>query len=233
MNLSHVERYFSDVLSAMESKEPISLDYDRNDCGKNKITIDDNLFIIGTVNVDETTYAFSPKVLDRANVIEFGSMSIDNYFESFSSYNPKGNIEYLENCLDGIEVRFMDAKSIIIELEKVDQDMVNKIKTDLEFFRHEMETINQSFGFRTVDEIMRFMYVACKYMGWKKFDWKRFFDAQIKQKLLPKIHGNASVRNCLKNICVKCEENGYLQSKNKIDHMISTLENNRYVTFNS
>ena len=30
-----------------------------------------NLFIIGTINVDETTYMFSPKVLDRANVIEF------------------------------------------------------------------------------------------------------------------------------------------------------------------
>ncbi len=30
-----------------------------------------NLFIVGTVNIDETTYMFSPKVLDRANVIEF------------------------------------------------------------------------------------------------------------------------------------------------------------------
>ncbi len=31
----------------------------------------ENLFIIGTVNIDETTYMFSPKVLDRANAIEF------------------------------------------------------------------------------------------------------------------------------------------------------------------
>ena len=30
-----------------------------------------NLYIVGTVNIDETTYMFSPKVLDRANVIEF------------------------------------------------------------------------------------------------------------------------------------------------------------------
>ena len=30
-----------------------------------------NLFVVGTVNIDETTYMFSPKVLDRANVIEF------------------------------------------------------------------------------------------------------------------------------------------------------------------
>jgi 5-methylcytosine-specific restriction protein B len=31
----------------------------------------DNLFVIGTVNIDETTHMFSPKVLDRAHVIEF------------------------------------------------------------------------------------------------------------------------------------------------------------------
>ena len=30
-----------------------------------------NLFVIGTVNIDETTYMSSPKVLDRANTIEF------------------------------------------------------------------------------------------------------------------------------------------------------------------
>ncbi len=36
-----------------------------------EINLPKNLFIIGTVNIDETTYMFSPKVLDRANVIEF------------------------------------------------------------------------------------------------------------------------------------------------------------------
>jgi 5-methylcytosine-specific restriction protein B len=35
------------------------------------IKLPKNLFIIGTVNIDETTYMFSPKVLDRANTIEF------------------------------------------------------------------------------------------------------------------------------------------------------------------
>jgi len=76
MNLSHVERYFADVLSAIESEEEIPL-YDgapRNANGEHlpkKLRLPRNLFIIGTVNVDETTYMFSPKVLDRANVIEF------------------------------------------------------------------------------------------------------------------------------------------------------------------
>ncbi len=73
MNLSHVERYFADFLSAMESGEPIPL---HNGVGDwhgvpSSIKLPKNLFVIGTVNIDETTYMFSPKVLDRANVIEF------------------------------------------------------------------------------------------------------------------------------------------------------------------
>lgn len=74
MNLSHVERYFSDFLSAMESHEKIILYSKDEDCDSDipeSIDLPENLFVTGTVNIDETTYMFSPKVLDRANVIEF------------------------------------------------------------------------------------------------------------------------------------------------------------------
>ena len=73
MNLSHVERYFADFLSAMESDEYIHLHSGDTewDGVPPKLRIPKNLFIIGTVNIDETTYMFSPKVLDRANVIDF------------------------------------------------------------------------------------------------------------------------------------------------------------------
>ncbi len=65
-NLSHVEQYFSDFLSKMEL-----LDYTKLDekvyfdiIGYGKLELPKNLFITGTVNIDETTYMFSPKVLD-------------------------------------------------------------------------------------------------------------------------------------------------------------------------
>jgi 5-methylcytosine-specific restriction endonuclease McrBC GTP-binding regulatory subunit McrB len=38
-----------------------------------------NLYIIGSVNIDETTYMFSPKVLDRAFTIEFRDVNFDSY----------------------------------------------------------------------------------------------------------------------------------------------------------
>ena len=78
MNLSHVERYFADFLSVMESKDKFKLhSSDLSLDGGNEIKVKreyswpQNLFVVGTVNIDETTYMFSPKVLDRANVIEF------------------------------------------------------------------------------------------------------------------------------------------------------------------
>jgi hypothetical protein len=49
-----------------------------------EIPIPLNVFTIGTVNVDETTYMFSPKVLDRANVIEFNNVDFKSIIISLS-----------------------------------------------------------------------------------------------------------------------------------------------------
>jgi 5-methylcytosine-specific restriction protein B len=79
MNLAHVERYFADVLSGMESGQPCLPNLVKGadgiwrvrPQGPDRISFPRNLWIVGTVNVDETTYMFSPKVLDRANTFEF------------------------------------------------------------------------------------------------------------------------------------------------------------------
>lgn len=80
MNLARVEHYFSQFLSLLEKpvqERNLQL-YDEQYSGKlynskdypSNITIGENVKFIGTVNVDESTYHFSDKVLDRANVIE-------------------------------------------------------------------------------------------------------------------------------------------------------------------
>lgn len=79
MNLARVEHYFSQFLSILEkpvgSRELIL--YDEQYSGQlynsakypQSVLIGDNIKFIGTVNIDESTYHFSDKVLDRANVI--------------------------------------------------------------------------------------------------------------------------------------------------------------------
>jgi hypothetical protein len=85
MNLAHVERYFADFLSGIESRQPILPNLTRSAAGDWRLTpgepkripIPPNVFVVGTVNVDETTYLFSPKVLDRANSFEFRVLTDD------------------------------------------------------------------------------------------------------------------------------------------------------------
>jgi hypothetical protein len=94
MNLSYVERYFADFLSALESHQEIPLWEKTDECDSEvpaKISLPKNLFIIGTINVDETTYMFSPKVLDRANVIEFKIS--DDEMEQFLKLNMNVDVQ--------------------------------------------------------------------------------------------------------------------------------------------
>ena len=97
MNLARVEHYFSDFLSALESDEAIPLHHSQEiEEGQNEaevprnLKVPNNVFFTGTVNVDETTYMFSPKVLDRAFTIEFDRVDLEGYTTGKDSGEPFG-----------------------------------------------------------------------------------------------------------------------------------------------
>lgn len=92
MNLARVEHYFSQFLSLLErpvQQRNLQL-YDEQSSGKlynskdypSSITIGENVKFIGTVNIDESTYHFSDKVLDRANVIELNVLDFSADWEN-------------------------------------------------------------------------------------------------------------------------------------------------------
>ncbi len=82
MNLARVERYFAPFLSAMEVGGSIDLHaFDEPVNGvPSTVRWPSNLRIGGTVNMDETTHAFSDKVLDRAFTLEFWDVDIEGFF---------------------------------------------------------------------------------------------------------------------------------------------------------
>ena len=242
MNLSHVERYFADFLSAIESGETIPLYGNEED-----LEIPSNLFIIGTVNVDETTYMFSPKVLDRANTIEFDTYSAKSYMlGEFNSNAPSGDIKYLEDPLSGSEIREMDINQLKDLFEGINSEFWNTLSDEIFKFQEILKKSNFDFGFRVINEIIRFMYVAWVYEGkpkdWK--NWNRYFDAQIKQKMLPKLHGSErAIGETLEDLFNACflEDSGrtfyvetsykYPQSAKKLKEMKEVLNKQRYVSF--
>lgn len=179
MNLSYVERYFADFLSAMESHEPIPLWDKEGDEIPKSVELPKNLFIIGTINVDETTYMFSPKVLDRANVIEFKIS--EKEMSSFLDKVPNVELSHIAGALSSMAVDFVSiAKSSI-------ESGFEESKALLIKFFSQLKTVNAEFGYRSATEIGRFIALA-KEQG--HFNENKSVDAAIVQKLLPKLHGS-------------------------------------------
>ncbi len=91
MNLARVEYYFSDFLSVIETRtwdkqgiivtdhliKAETLKNTKNSNDFKAFGWPENLFLIGTVNMDETTHPFSRKVLDRANSIEMNEVDLE------------------------------------------------------------------------------------------------------------------------------------------------------------
>lgn len=95
MNLARVEYYLSDVLSSIESHHPITLHSSsvplEGSTGGEvppRLAFPSNLFLIGTINVDETTSSLSDKVLDRAVVIDMSAIDLDRFFLALNAREP-------------------------------------------------------------------------------------------------------------------------------------------------
>lgn len=132
MNLAPVEQYFAEYLSVVESRkadengvittDPIlkkceeqwyfdltaqltSDDEVRARFNKDGIAIPQNLIVVGTVNMDETTFSFSRKVLDRAMTIEMNE--VDLYGGLDDRHEKIGKLEagnLIGTAVEGVDV---------------------------------------------------------------------------------------------------------------------------------
>lgn len=96
MNLARVEYYFSDILSAMENREKIHLHQNSVPFeGSNgtpvrpDLPLPSNLYVIGTINIDETTNPLSNKVLDRAVIIDMSSVDLPGFLAGLADIEPE------------------------------------------------------------------------------------------------------------------------------------------------
>lgn len=196
MNLSHVERYFADILSAIESGEEIPLyegdvrKVDEVDVPR-RLRLPENLFIIGTVNVDETTYMFSPKVLDRANVIEF-RLEPDS-LQSFLSSPKAPRLEELDGKGAAFGGGFVEAAAD--KGREVPAAVKESYEREMLLFFNLLREHNAEFGYRTSYEAARFIHFYNHLGGYPdgSVDWfDSAMDAVVVQKFLPKLHGSRS-----------------------------------------
>ncbi len=245
MNLSHVERYFADFLSTMESGDDIklysgsdryaALDNEQNPIASSlipaKVKWPKNLFIVGTVNIDETTYLFSPKVLDRANTVEFriSSDEMKNYFGRSALVNMDLLLENVDSkrrrraSSASDFMRLAGREGVVID-HRIHQD------TFVRFFI-ELQMAGAEFGYRTANEMTELMAFLAHF----NVETNEAYDIAIMQKLLPKLHGSRSKLNkVIPPLLALCENDGkviYPLSHEKLNRMKKNADENGFASY--
>lgn len=244
MNLARVEYYFSDFLSKMETRkynqgkivtdELLSnINFTRDEYKEGKkhkyegLYLSENLYIVGTVNMDETTHPFSKKVLDRANTIEFNQINLmdlptknDLDIETLNEENQFLKTEYL-NLIEALP----EKNSHIEQITGILRD-INEI----------LKSANLHAGYRIRDEINFYMIHADNFRLFSNDNQEnqnRALDYQIKQKILPRIQGSSRE---LKNILIDlfdyfADTNFKVENRKISEQMIQYLEENQNVKY--
>jgi 5-methylcytosine-specific restriction endonuclease McrBC GTP-binding regulatory subunit McrB len=203
MNLAHVEYYFADLLSVLESgrdedgwtREPLRLGYPDDAAGDlppRELRLPPNLYIVGTVNVDETTHAFSPKVLDRAFTLELTDVDFTTYPIPSASTQP-GRSDHERKAI--LKDFARNDKFARVEKPTIMAYVTThpEIRDRLQTLKNLLRPYDLHFGYRVFDEIVAFQVAA---ESNKLYDdqggAEAAFDAAVLMKVLPKFHGSRS-----------------------------------------
>ena len=199
-----------------------------------KIHLPKNLFVTGTVNIDETTYMFSPKVLDRSNVVEFKPEKDD----VLKLMTGASDVNIIETADFGVAEGFTALASEIRNgVCNVDADVLEKVKLFLDGIYDELQESGFEFAYRTVKEIRQYFAAACELQK-EDFNLTRTMDEQIVQKILPKIYGDRKqIGELLNTLEEKCQSGigedseEMTLSLKKIEQMKKRLDKYQYASF--
>jgi 5-methylcytosine-specific restriction protein B len=235
MNLAHVERYFADFLSGLESRKPLLPDLEEKNLGEWRARtttttlqpLPRNLFVVGTVNVDETTYMFSPKVLDRASTFEFRVAA--------ESLDPDlGRPSSISAAADGLLRGFCDLAEGDDWQRHNPHPHQAAVAESLREVHRVLAHAGLEFGHRTFYESLRF---AAFYAATGDQDLDHVLDLIMMQKILPKVHGSRrQIEPTLTKVLAYAAGDQPLeprlpQTHRKVARMINAVQANQFVSF--
>ena len=141
-----------------------------------RIKIGDNVKFIGTVNIDESTYHFSDKVLDRANIIQLDVLNYSNSWEK-KKYGSSVNVNWSMN----------DYNSLTVIGSDEDMTRVHQLLWDIHMMLH---SVNSKYGIgpRIVKNIDLYLWNLPK-SNIGGFSKDTGIDLQIAQRVLTKVRG--------------------------------------------
>lgn len=156
MNIARVEYYFAEMLSILELPREderfitvVSSQAD-NDPAKmieGKVWIPSNVWYVGTINNDDSTFAVSDKVYDRAIPIDLDARA--EVFEAPDTEPIRLSYTHMEQMYEEAKEKYPISEEYLVELDKLDQYLI-------EHFR-------LTFGNRILRQMKAFVpcYIAC------------------------------------------------------------------------
>jgi len=223
MNLAPVEQYFAEYLSVIESRklnadgsittDPIIPFEDTEAYGTlidqlfdteadrvaykskdgKRLSIPQNLFVVGTVNMDETTFSFSRKVLDRAMTIEMNEVDLYGGLDEDGS-----EIGYIGNSIIGDAA---EGKDVYAD----NKELCDEVIAYLEKVNVALEGTPFKIAYRTRNEFL--LYAVNRQLLNKDSQLWQTLDEMTSMKILSRIEGDSErTKNVLEGLKVLVEE---------------------------
>ena len=216
------------VTSPMEEYIPMEDEY--KELQKNGLRIPQNVLVIGTVNMDDTTHQFSRKVIDRAMTIEMNEVKFDTFFDSSDELGYTEEPLGKEYFLPKYTTAGKALESIPEDAEIIKKDVPNR----LEQLNEALDGTPFKIAYRVQNELVLYfasLRLEDEYQGWTTEGLlNKAMDGILMMKVLPRIEGDKDLlEECLINLAEFAKN--YPSASMKISEMQSRLKKSQFTSF--
>lgn len=183
------------------------------------ITLPKNLLVMGTVNMDETTFSFSRKVLDRAMSVVMNDVNYENFFNGKSENDVAEMDDVTRKLLIDRPIRGLDAEDNEADTVKEYLTKINEKLNDTPF----------KLGYRAANEALLYVSAARKFNP--EVDIHTALDEFTMMKILSRIEGDKRSIGNLLNDLKEVITSDYPKSNEKLGKMAETLNSKQFVSY--
>lgn len=225
------------------------------------LTLPKNLIVIGTVNMDETTFSFSRKVLDRAMSVEMNEVNYDSFLTDTTDDDLKAIVEAFEQNDDA------DLNALLVDRHIEAKEIIDDLGEDAKFTIDYLKRINAllegtpfKLGYRAANEALIYLQASQEFGQTDRIaaldnftlmkilsriegdetklkitdseaDKKRIAKAEVNVDEA-KQYGDLNILTALRHIITnQLGEQDKLHSVKKIDSMLCQLKRDHFVSF--
>lgn len=125
------------------------------------LTLPKNLIVIGTVNMDETTFSFSRKVLDRAMSVEMNEVNYESFLTDTTDDDLKAIVKAFEENGDA------DLKALLVDRHIEAKEIIEELGEDAQFAINYLKRVNAllegtpfKLGYRAANEALIYLQAS-------------------------------------------------------------------------